>query len=245
MQARQMENSPSTEGALGGQHDRLRAETLAAARRFKNSWVELGAVLVRVRERSAFLEWGFESFEAYCAKELHIRQKTAMKLTASYGFLMRHEPTLLGAPRSMEAMEGDGDGARMDEAPTLTSRQRFPTFEAISVLAGAEERGQLAQEDYAALRERLWGEEASSPKLTREITERFAEPRPPRPIDFTLRKFAMTARKLADGLRQSDRVPEETLERADLLAHELDAIARSLAEEAEEAEALDVEAAAG
>ena len=244
MQARQMDGSPSTEGAEGGRHDRLRAETLAAARRFKNSWVELGAVLVRVRERSAWRAWGFESFEAYCAKELHIRQKTAMKLTASYGFLMRHEPTIVGAPRAMEDGE-ESSSAPMDESQVVASRQRFPTFEAISVLAGAEERGQLAQEDYAALRERLWGEEASSSRLTREIAERFAEPKPPKPIDFTLRKFAMTARKLADGLRQSDRVPEETLERAELLAHELNAIARSLAEEAEDAEALEAEAAAG
>ncbi len=213
---------------------RLRAETLAAARRFKNSWVELGAVLVRVRDRAAWRDWGFESFESYCAKELHIRQKTALKLTASYGFLMRHEPSLAAAPQDL-CGAGPAEGAAQVSAgapDAMPPRPRLPTFEAISVLAGAEERGQLGQEEYAALRERLWGEEAANPKFARELSERFAEQKPPKPIDFALRKFALTARRLADGLRQDDHIPDETRERADLLAHELEAIARATAGEA-------------
>lgn len=213
---------------------RLRAETLAAARRFKNSWVELGAVLVRVRDRAAWRDWGFDSFESYCVKELRIRQKTAMKLTASYGFLMRHEPTLAAVPREFGGAgteEVVNEACAAGESDAARPGPRLPTFEAISVLAGAEERGLLGQEEYAALRERLWGEEAASPKFARELNERFAEARPPKPIDFALRKFAITARRLADGLRENERIPEETRQRADLLAHELDAIVRAISQD--------------
>lgn len=232
MEAQKMDGPLSMAHAVPEESARLRAESLAAARRFKNSWVELGAVLVRVRERAAWRDWGFESFESYCLRELHIRQKTAMKLTASYGFLMRHEPTLASVPQDF-SRQSPAQGVAVDGDRSLSPQSRLPTFEAISVLAGAEARGQLGQEEYAALRDRLWGEEAASPKFARELNERFAEPKPPKPIDFALRKLALAARRLADGLRESDRIPEETRERADLLAHELDAIVRATSQEAE------------
>ncbi|MDR0966019.1 MAG: hypothetical protein LBM75_05900 [Myxococcales bacterium] len=224
-------HSPSSSAASLGQA-RLRAEALAAARRFKNTWVEFGAVLIQVRDRAAWRDWGFESFEAYCAKELHIRQKTALKLTASYGFLMRHEPAIAGVPQRLLREDADGDeldrvDEQSDRMPCATA-SRFPTFEAISVLAGAESRGQFGQEDYAALRERLWGDEASSPKLTRELTERFAEPKPAQTIDLALRKFAMSARRLAQALRENERIPEQTRARAELLAQELNDISEQV-----------------
>ncbi len=89
---------------------RLRAEALAAARRFKNTWIEFGAVLIQVRSRMSWREWGFDSFEAYCAKELHIRQKTAQKLTASYGFLMKHEPEIAASESRFGSAPSDGRG---------------------------------------------------------------------------------------------------------------------------------------
>lgn len=228
--------------AVSQGNERLRIETLGAARRFKNSWVEFGAILIQVRDRAAWRDWGFESFESYCAKELHIRQKTALKLTASYGFLMRHEPSLVGQPR--HPLDADGAsrveevGRNVDEGfdDGRSAHAKFPTFEAISVLAGAEARGQFGQEDYAALRERLWGEDSTNPKLARELNERFSEPRSTKPIDFMLRKFALTARKLAEGLRENTRIPKETKARAELLAHELDELIQGTAGHEEDGE---------
>ena len=37
------------------------------------TWAELGKLLVRVRNEALFEEWGHETFEGYCLKELHIR----------------------------------------------------------------------------------------------------------------------------------------------------------------------------
>lgn len=73
----------------------LRRETLEAAKRFKSSWIELGRLLWTVWKEKSFREWGFLTFDAYCAKEIGIRAATAKKLLQSYYFLEKEEPTLL------------------------------------------------------------------------------------------------------------------------------------------------------
>jgi hypothetical protein len=70
----------------------LRHTCLVAAKRFKSSWAELGKLLVRVKEEGSWEEWGYQSLEAYCLKELHLRQATVEKLIRSFSFLQRHEP---------------------------------------------------------------------------------------------------------------------------------------------------------
>ncbi len=69
----------------------FRHVVLTAAKRFKSTWAELGKLLVQVRDEAKFEEWGYESFEAYCLKELHIRKNTALKLPRSFSFLAKHE----------------------------------------------------------------------------------------------------------------------------------------------------------
>ena len=99
----------------------LRRRVLEGARRFKSSWVELARLLSQVRRQEAWREWGFPSFERYCARELFLRKATADKLTASYGFLERHEPELARAREPRGA----------------------PPFEVIEVLSRAEAAGRL------------------------------------------------------------------------------------------------------
>src|SRR6476660_1901711 len=69
----------------------FRHTVLVAAKRFKSTWAELGRLLVQVRDEAKYEEWGYDSFEGYCLKELHIRKQTALKLTRSFSFLARHE----------------------------------------------------------------------------------------------------------------------------------------------------------
>ena len=73
----------------------LRYETLQAAKRFKNSWIELGRMLWTVYKEKKFREWDYLTFETYCAKEIGIRAGTAKKLLHSYYFLEKEEPTVL------------------------------------------------------------------------------------------------------------------------------------------------------
>jgi hypothetical protein len=181
----------------------LRSSVAAAARRFKSSWFELGRLLFQVRANEAWQGWGFDSFEAYCTRELHIRRATAEKLLRSYGFLQRHERS---APETSEAVE------------------RAPPFEVVTVLADAEERGQLTERDYARVRDSIWDPGRTPSELRRELTERF--PAPERSVDEAsqLLRFARTARRLATDLRASKQVPAAAKRTADALAEELESL---------------------
>jgi hypothetical protein len=183
-----------------GEATGLRSTVAAAARRFKSSWFELGRLLVQVRAANAWEGWGFDSFEAYCTGELHIRRATAEKLLRSYGFLKRHER----------------------EEPT--EPERAPAFEVVTVLADAEERGQLTERDYARVRDAIWDPGRPQAELRRELTERF--PAPERTVDAAaqLRRFALTARRLATDLRASHRVPAAAKRTAEALADELESL---------------------
>jgi len=182
----------------------LRATVAAAARRFKSSWYELGRLLAQVRATDAWQPWGFDSFDAYCTRELHIRRATAEKLLRSYGFLQRHER---GKPEASEDAE------------------RAPPFEVVTVLADAEERGQLTERDYARVRDSIWDPGRTPSELRRELSERFPAPERPTEPASQLLRFARTARKLATDLRPSSRVPAAVKRTAEALAEELESLA--------------------
>ncbi|HEY3452701.1 MAG TPA: hypothetical protein VGK67_40525 [Myxococcales bacterium] len=186
----------------------LRHQVLQTAQRFKTSWVELGSLLVRVRNEGAWEEWGFKAFEDYCSKELRIKRQTALKLTNSFAFLARHEKSLF------------------DTEKPPAPEQDAPPFEVVSVLAGAEQRGQLSDKDYKELRERIWNEEEKPAEIVKELAQRYPEPpKPAPPADLVLRKLALTARKLAADLKGCKKVPDAVSQRAEALAAEVEELA--------------------
>ncbi len=75
--------------------DGLRLRAVERARSFKRTWVEMAEVLVKVRARHAYLDWGYQEFYAYCEGELRIKRATVEKLTGSYVALERHAPNVL------------------------------------------------------------------------------------------------------------------------------------------------------
>ena len=96
----------------------------------------------------------------------------------------------------------------------------------MSVLAGAEERGQLSEKDYKDLRERIWSEDEKPSQLAREIAERYpAPPKPPPPAELALRRLAQAARRLAGELRACKKVPDAVASRAEALADDVEEIA--------------------
>ncbi|AKU91743.1 hypothetical protein [Vulgatibacter incomptus] len=182
----------------------FRAAVQESARRFKASWLDLARHLVRVRGEGSWQEWGFATFEAYCAKELRIKKATAQKLVTSYGFLAKHEP---------EALD-DEETAR-----------KVPPVEVIEVLSRAEERGQLDEAAYRDVRESLWERPVEAADLKRELAKRFPEPEPEEPpVDLELRRFAAQARKLARDLGGSSRIPRAIAERAAALAEDVEGL---------------------
>jgi hypothetical protein len=187
----------------------FRHQVLLTAQKFKSSWVELGAQLVKVRSGKSFEEWGFQSFEEYCSKELRIKKATADKLTMSYSFLSRHERPMAERFRAEPPVEKEA-----------------PAFEVVSVLAGAEERGQLTEKDYLSLREQLWSDERPANQVARELAQKFPPPaKPPPPADLVVRRLAQAARKLASDLRGCSKIPDAVAARAEALAEDVEELA--------------------
>jgi hypothetical protein len=183
----------------------LRRRALEGARRFKAAWVDFARLLVEVRRGEAWREWGYPSFERYCSGELFIKKATADKLTASYGFLERHEPRMA---------EGKGDDAA-------------PPFEVIEVLSRAEQAGRLSSAGWRELRDEVIERPPSPTALNKTLTERYgpppAAPRPPK--EERLARLAAAARRLADACEAEGAVPKALAGRADALAEALEALA--------------------
>lgn len=114
----------------------FRFKTLEAARDFKSSWIALGQYLFAIQKDKFYKEWGYLTFEAYCAGEVGIRQNTAVKLLRSYSFLEREEPAYLKKSMADE------------EKPN-----RIPSYESVNTLRLAKQNGRIAEKEYEALRE--------------------------------------------------------------------------------------------
>lgn len=179
----------------------FRHTVLTSARQFKSTWVELGKLLVRVKDEHFYEQWGYETFEAYCLKELHIRRQTAEKLTRSFSFLQRHEPRSMARPEATH---------------------EAPAFEVVEVLAQAEQRGQLSAEEYRDVRDSIWNPQVPTPQLRRELLERFPTPaREARSTGEELTRLLGLARKLAAELQRCRKVPRAIAERAAALADDV------------------------
>ncbi len=179
----------------------FRHTVLLSAKRFKATWAELGKLLVKVRDEAQYEQWGYDSFETYCLKELHIRKQTALKLLRSFSFLAKHEPT---------------------EVEREDFTQRAPAFEVVEVLAEAEERGQLSPAEYQDVRASIWNSDRPTSELRREVAERFPRPAPePAGESQQLRRLAVAARKLASELASMRKVPGAVADRASALADDV------------------------
>ena len=134
------------------QGDDERVELLQRARRFKASWIELGEALSRVSSTEAWRRWGYSGFEEYCAKELHLKRETALKLTGSYVFLKAKAP---------EVLRRDG------------MRAPIPPMESVSFWQRAEEEEDAPAEALRELRRAVVDEAAPAAALKRRYKEVF------------------------------------------------------------------------
>jgi hypothetical protein len=116
-------------------NDELRDKTLDVARRHKASWIELGQYLFSISKNKLFKEWGYLSFEAYCVKELKIREATASKLLKSYMFLEKEEPRMV-KPEYMA-----------EEEP-----KKIPDYESVNLLRLAKQNQHIPVQEFAELR---------------------------------------------------------------------------------------------
>ena len=127
-----------------------RYQILDTAKKFKSSWVELGDKLLKVNRKALYRDWGYSTFDDYCAKEIHIKKPTAQKLTLAYRFLEKQEPDLL---------------ARKSDLKPL------PDYRSIDLLRQAKEEKAFSDQEYADLRKTVVEEERSHPTVLKQFKE--------------------------------------------------------------------------
>lgn len=128
-----------------------RYQVLGCARDFKSSWIRLGQYLFSIYKDKLYKDWDYLTFEAYCAKEIGIKQPTAVKLLKSYAFLEKEEPAFV----KKEKLD--------DRRPT-----QIPGFEAVNALRLAKESERLSPQQYASLREDV----LENPKEDKDIKQK-------------------------------------------------------------------------
>lgn len=183
--------------------DPERADTLAKARAFKRTWLELAEALERVQKHEGWRRWGFTDFDAYCRKELHLRSSTVQKLLGSFRFLETSAPKVLERARTMP------------EAP-------IPSMAAVDFVQKATDRGAADDDTMAELRRVAFEEGAEAPLLTRKFKE-VAFPEADGEKEERLRgQLTGAARRLAALLGEEELpVPKALARRAEEVCGEL------------------------
>jgi hypothetical protein len=132
--------------------DPERVDALSRARRFKRSWLELAEALSGVYERESWLRWGFDSFDDYCRKELHLKKGTVAKLMGSFNFLKATAPRVIERSRSEPSSP-------------------IPSLHAVDFVARAAERGAADDEVMEEMQRAVFEEGADVPVLSRRYKE--------------------------------------------------------------------------
>lgn len=190
----------------------IRHEALEAAKRFKSSWIELGRILWTVQREKKFREWGYLTFEAYCAKEVGIRAATAKKLLQSYFFLEREEPSTLRRLLS-------------EAAPT-----QLPSPDSVQILRLLKNRQEVAPDDYQKVRSYVLEKGKEAPEVRREVRTLLQAAGPDSEeveqahAKSAVRRMIGTLRSIRRQLSGADWVPRKVLEEIEGLAKKLEGI---------------------
>jgi len=131
----------------------VREHILRSAKDFKSSWIEFGRALYSVWKDKLYKEWGYSKFEFYTAKEVGIKQQTALKLLRSYMFLEKEEPAYL----KQEFIES-------------AEAKNVPSYEAVDVLRSAKNRKVLDETDYSALKKQVFEDGREARDVKKDLT---------------------------------------------------------------------------
>lgn len=157
----------------------LRYRVLESARNFKSSWIELGQCLYAVYKDKLYRDWGHGSFDIYCAKEIGIRQQTAVKLLKSYYFLEKEEPDYL------KKQTGD------ESKPAQT-----PSFESVNALRLAKQSQRISEKDYEKVREQVL-EKNEDPIEVKKKIKYFLKTIPKKELPEAEQKSLMAAKMMS------------------------------------------------
>ncbi len=199
--------------------DNLRQKVMEVARSHKASWIRLGQYLYSVHKDKLFKGWGFLTFEAYCTKDLGIKQATASKLLKSYAFLEKEEPSLA----SEEAQQ------HTDKTPSS-----IPDYEAVNLLRLAKENESITPREFSVLREAVL-EKAKEPKQIRAQVKQILDDKKPEgtPEEVEIKRHSKI-RRFVSLLKTASREFEEEDLLPDHLAKQIQALIGKLEDQVRE-----------
>ena len=186
--------------------DSLRYKILAVAKNFKSSWIELGQHLFTVYRDKHFKDWGYLTFEAYCSKEIGVRQATAFKLLKSYSFLEREEPKFLREKLAAEKIPS-----------------RIPSVESVNALRLAKQNERFPESEYETLRQDVLGDVKPEEDVRKKI--RYVLKVNPKELSAAeeeerkaqrINKFILNLRTAKDDFEQVS-IPGKVLKQIDIL----------------------------
>ncbi len=193
-------------------NDELRVQTVEIAKKHKASWIQLGQHLFSIYKNKLYKEWGYQAFEAYCRKELNIREATASKLIKSYSFLEKEEPRIVKPDFTEE------------ETP-----RKIPDYEAVNALRLAKNNKNIPTNEFAELRNDVLNEgkevkevraqvkkilETHAPKDTPELKEQKR--------GSILRRLIGFLNSAKTQLEEEDLVPDYLLKQIETLTQKLE-----------------------
>ncbi len=187
----------------------IRFQTLEAAKRFKSSWIELGRMLWTVWNEKKFREWGYLTFDAYCAKEIGIRASTAKKLLHSYYFLEKEEPTVLKR--------------LSEEVPT-----QLPSADAVNMLRLLAKRQEVPPDGYQQVRSYVLEKGREAPEVRRQVRtileSSVADPEAARAArrQASIHRMIGTLKALKQELAAAKMLPQKLLSEIESLAKKLE-----------------------
>ena len=189
----------------------VRYQTLEAAKRFKSSWIELGRMLWMVYKEKKFREWGYLTFDAYCAKEIAIRATTAKRLLHSYYFLEKEEPSFL---------------KRLTEDPPAA----LPSPDSVNLLRLLKAKQEVPQQNYQQVRSYVLEKGKEAPEIRREVRSVLESIKPrseTAEIDrrhSTVRRMIGTLKAVRMELATGQMVPKKLLNEIESLVKKLEGV---------------------
>ncbi|MBM3253209.1 MAG: hypothetical protein FJZ16_03025 [Candidatus Omnitrophica bacterium] len=162
----------------------FRYQVLKCAKDFKTSWVELGRALYSVWKDKLYKEWGYNTFEAYIAKEIGIRRQTAMKLLRSYWFLEKEEPEYL-----------------KDEYVKNVEASKLPNYESVYVLRQAKAKSELDENDYTNLKKDVFEKGRDARDIKKDLTALVRQRKESDPQEAWKKKRVATVKRFITTLK--------------------------------------------
>jgi len=164
--------------------DSLRYHILQSAKSFKTSWVDLGRALYSVWKDKLYRDWGYNTLDAYTAREIGIRKQTAIKLLKSYYFLEKEEPAYLE-----KEIAGSDNVAKV------------PSYEAIDLLRRAKAKKSVDQEDYKTLKKEIFENGKDAPQAKKDLTAMMRQREELDPDEVREKRKIATVRRFVGVLR--------------------------------------------